>query len=120
MDRVCHTRDSASGFDLHNPLFEETLPPSCDDQRLPFCVRDASVGFNLRFDVLYTHRTRALTDKDSVLLADFVNTTSEPVFDGTLKQALAVQLQQSPFLSIVPEQRVARPSSSWDVLPMKT
>ena len=54
----------------------------------------------------YVNRTPALTDKDTVLLADFVNTTGDPVFDGTLKQALAVQLGQSPFLNIFPEERV--------------
>jgi eukaryotic-like serine/threonine-protein kinase len=54
----------------------------------------------------YMHRAQGLTEKDSILLADFVNTTGEPVFDGTLKQALAVQLQQSPYLNIVPEKRV--------------
>ena len=54
----------------------------------------------------YLKRTPALTDKDTVLLADFVNTTGDPVFDGTLKQALAVQLGQSPFLNIFPEERV--------------
>src|ERR1700686_3164407 len=48
----------------------------------------------------------ALTDKDTILLADFVNTTGDPVFDGTLKQALAVQLGQSPFLDIFSEDRV--------------
>lgn len=50
--------------------------------------------------------TTALTDKDRILLADFVNTTGEPVFDGTLKQALATQLRQSPFLDILSEDRV--------------
>ncbi|HBB88224.1 MAG TPA: hypothetical protein DC047_11460 [Blastocatellia bacterium] len=54
----------------------------------------------------YFNRAQALTDKDTVLLADFINTTGEPVFDGTLKQALAVQLGQSPFLNIYPEERV--------------
>ncbi|MEO7971109.1 MAG: protein kinase [bacterium] len=54
----------------------------------------------------YFHHAQALTDKDTVLLADFVNTTGEPVFDGTLKQALAVQLGQSPFLNIYPEDRI--------------
>jgi hypothetical protein len=44
-----------------------------------------------------------LRARDSVLLTDFVNTTGDPVFDGTLKQALAVQLEQSPFLNIVAE-----------------
>jgi serine/threonine protein kinase len=51
-------------------------------------------------------KSRALTEKDSILLSDFINTTGDPVFDGTLKQALAVQLQQSPFLSIVSDKRV--------------
>ncbi len=47
-----------------------------------------------------------LTEKDFVLLADFVNNTGDPVFDLTLREALAVQLSQSPFLAIVPEDRV--------------
>ncbi len=54
----------------------------------------------------YFNRAQALTDKDTILLADFVNTTGEPVFDGTLKQALAVQLGQTPFLNILPDERV--------------
>jgi serine/threonine protein kinase/tetratricopeptide (TPR) repeat protein len=54
----------------------------------------------------FSHRSPALTEKDTVLLADFVNTTGEPVFDGTLKQALAVQLGQSPFLNIFSDERV--------------
>ncbi len=53
-----------------------------------------------------SRRKPALTEKDTVLLADFTNTTSEAVFDGTLKQALAVQLGQSPYLNIYPEDRV--------------
>jgi eukaryotic-like serine/threonine-protein kinase len=52
--------------------------------------------------------TQKLTEKDSILLADFVNTTGDPVFDGTLKQALAVQLEQSPYLNIVPDQTVRK------------
>ena len=52
--------------------------------------------------------TQKLTEKDSILLADFVNTTGDPVFDGTLKQALAVQLEQSPYLNIAPDQTVRK------------
>jgi serine/threonine protein kinase/Flp pilus assembly protein TadD len=48
----------------------------------------------------------ALTDKDSVLLADFVNKTGDPVFDDTLKQALTIQLSQSPFLNIVSDRKI--------------
>jgi len=52
------------------------------------------------------HFARRLTDKDTIVLADFDNGTGDPVFDDTLKQALAVQLQQSPFLSLVPDQQL--------------
>lgn len=50
-------------------------------------------------------RVVPLTEKDSVLIADFVNTTGDQVFDGTLRHAVAVHLEQSPFLSIVSEER---------------
>ncbi len=49
-----------------------------------------------------------LTDKDVLILADFANTTGDPVFDGTLRQALAIQLEQSPFLKIMDEEQVQR------------
>ena len=52
------------------------------------------------------HQSSKLTEKDSVLLADFVNTTGDAMFDGTLKQALAVQLEQSPYLNLVPDSRI--------------
>jgi serine/threonine protein kinase/tetratricopeptide (TPR) repeat protein len=51
-------------------------------------------------------RAVRLTDRDTIVLADFVNTTGDAVFDGTLKQALAVQLGQSPFLNIFGDDRV--------------
>jgi len=47
-----------------------------------------------------------LTQKDTIVLADFDNTTGDPVFDGALKQALAVQLGQSPFLNILSDRKV--------------
>ena len=47
----------------------------------------------------------ALTEKDTILLTDFVNTTGDPDFDGTLKQGLTVQLEQSPYIRIFPEER---------------
>ena len=55
---------------------------------------------------LYKRNSHPLTERDTVLLTDFVNTTGEPVFDGTLKQALAVNLGQTPFLNLFPEDRV--------------
>jgi serine/threonine protein kinase/Flp pilus assembly protein TadD len=47
-----------------------------------------------------------LTTKDAIVLADFANTTGDPVFDGTLRQGLAAQLEQSPYLNIVSEDKV--------------
>jgi eukaryotic-like serine/threonine-protein kinase len=54
-----------------------------------------------------SHRAPALTDKDTIVLADFVNKTGDPVFDDTLKQALTVDLEQSPFLNILSDRKVA-------------
>jgi serine/threonine protein kinase/tetratricopeptide (TPR) repeat protein len=54
----------------------------------------------------YFHRTPKLTDKDTIVLANFTNTTGVPVFDGTLRQGMAVQLEQSPFLNLVSEERI--------------
>jgi DNA-binding winged helix-turn-helix (wHTH) protein/tetratricopeptide (TPR) repeat protein len=48
-----------------------------------------------------------LTEKDTIVLADFKNTTGDPVFDDTLKQGLRVQLEQSPFLNILSDQKVS-------------
>jgi tetratricopeptide (TPR) repeat protein len=55
-----------------------------------------------------SHRPKALTDKDTVVLADFANSTGDAVFDGTLRQGLAAQLEQSPFLSLVSDERIAQ------------
>jgi eukaryotic-like serine/threonine-protein kinase len=55
---------------------------------------------------LYMKRSHALTEKDAILLTDFVNTTADPLWDGTLKKALAVDLEQSPYLNVFPEQKV--------------
>ena len=49
-----------------------------------------------------------MTEKDAVVLTDFVNSTGDPVFDRTLRQGLAVQPEQSPFLSLVSYQRIQR------------
>ena len=56
----------------------------------------------------YVWHRPVLTEKDTLVLADFSNSTGEPVFDGTLKQALIVQLEQSPFLNVLSDQKVAQ------------
>jgi eukaryotic-like serine/threonine-protein kinase len=49
-----------------------------------------------------------LTEKDTIVLADFTNTTGDPVFDGTLRQGLSAQLEQSPFLSMISDERISQ------------
>ncbi len=56
----------------------------------------------------YFHRSPVLTEKDTVVLADFTNTTGDPVFDGTLRQGLSAQLEQSPFLNLLSDQNAAQ------------
>ena len=65
------------------------------------------------------HRARLLTEKDVILLADFANNTGDPIFDETLKQALLIELRQSPFLKVASDlqveqvlQRMGRPPES--------
>jgi len=60
----------------------------------------------LVFVFMTRKRSAAITEKDAVLLTDFVNTTGDPVFDGTLKKAVAVDLGQSPYVNVVPEQKI--------------
>jgi serine/threonine protein kinase/Tfp pilus assembly protein PilF len=64
------------------------------------------VGLAVGGWLFYSRKAHALTEKDTIVLADFNNTTGDSVFDGTLRQGLAVQLEQSPFLSIVSDQQI--------------
>jgi len=71
----------------------------------------AAVIAALAAGYFYLYRTPQLTDpkltdKDTIVLADFVNTTGDPVFDGTLRQGLMVQLEQSPFLGLISDDRI--------------
>jgi serine/threonine protein kinase len=54
-----------------------------------------------------SHKAVPLTDKDTIVVADFANSTGDAVFDDTLKAALTVALQQSPFLKVISDNKVA-------------
>jgi tetratricopeptide (TPR) repeat protein len=56
--------------------------------------------------LFHSRSAHALTDKDTIVLADFTNTTGDAVFDDTLKQGLSVQLEQSPFLNLLSDRKV--------------
>ena len=68
---------------------------------IPIAVILVAVGV-----FLYLRRAPKLSEKDSILVTDFTNTTGDAVFDGTLRKALTVGLEQSPFLNVVPDQKI--------------
>jgi eukaryotic-like serine/threonine-protein kinase len=69
----------------------------------PACA--AVLGLSIA-GLFYFRRAPKLTNKDTIILADFANSTGDRVFDGTLRQGLSVQLEQSPFLSLVSDERI--------------
>lgn len=69
-------------------------------------IGGAAAAAFLIFQLATTPPSPQLTDEDTVLIADFVNATGDRIFDGTLRQALAVQMAQTPSLNIVSEERI--------------
>jgi serine/threonine protein kinase/tetratricopeptide (TPR) repeat protein len=65
-----------------------------------------AIGVAVGTRLFFAGKVHALTDKDTIVLADFTNTTGDTVFDGSLRQGLSVQLEQSPFLSIISDQQI--------------
>ena len=96
LERLQTGGSQAAASRRHNPLLKYGIA-------VPAAVLLAAFGI-----YFWQQRGRAslLTDKDKIVLADFKNTTGDPVFDGTLRQGLAIQLEQSPFLSLVSDERI--------------
>ncbi len=90
--------------DLEQELTKFTAHPS------PWKVISAAAAILALGAVAYAyiHRAPRLTDKDTIVLADFDNKTGNPVFDETLRQGLVTQLEQSPFLSLLSDQRIQK------------
>jgi tetratricopeptide (TPR) repeat protein len=85
-------------------------PAAARSKRLPWIAGAALIVLALAGAVAayFFHRQPSkLTNEDTIVLADFANATGDPVFDGTLRQGLTAQLEQSPFLSLISEQRIA-------------
>jgi tetratricopeptide (TPR) repeat protein len=74
--------------------------------RTAFAVTLAALALVVAGYVFLTDRAPAFSDRDEILIADFTNTTGETAFDGTLRQALAVNLEQSPYLNVVSQDRI--------------
>ena len=91
-------------------LFRSAVPAGHRTRRrwIGALIGVAALALPLATYVSRSRTTAPLTDMDAIVLADFANTTGETVFDQTLRQGLAVQLGQSPFLTIVPDDRLRR------------
>jgi serine/threonine protein kinase/tetratricopeptide (TPR) repeat protein len=102
-------RDSDSGRSAVATA-EVELKPAAKSTRLRWgAVTGATmlaIGLAVGGWLFYSRKAHVLADKDTIVLADFTNTTGDAVFDGTLRQGLSVQLEQSPFLIIVSDQRI--------------
>jgi DNA-binding winged helix-turn-helix (wHTH) protein len=81
-------------------------PPS---RKWPFLLAVAIAGLvSIAGLLFFLHRPRPLPVTGAIVLADFSNQTKDPVFDGTLRQGLATQLEQSPYLNLVSDERIHR------------
>ena len=101
-------RDSESGRVSATAARVESKP-AAKSVRFRWMVNVAAilvVGLAVCGWLFFSRKAHALTDKDTIVLADFTNATGDPVFDGTLRQGLSVQLEQSPFLSIISDQQI--------------
>ena len=100
-------RDSDSGRAAATAQVESK--PAAKSSRLRWAAAATTVvvmGLAVGGWLFFSRKAHALTDKDTIVLADFTNSTGDAVFDGTLRQGLSVQLEQSPFLSIISDQQI--------------
>ena len=85
------------------------LPGAAKRNRLPLIVGAAALAVAIAAGgYFYTHRAAKLTGEGAIVLADFTNTTGDAVFDDALRQGLAAQLAQSPFLHVLSEQQMSQ------------
>ena len=87
-----------------SPLVEEPRRRSHSRILIPAALFLLAIGVVAFFRF---HRVQALSEKDTIVIADFANSTGDAVFDDTLKQALSVELSQSPFLNILSDEKMA-------------
>jgi serine/threonine protein kinase/tetratricopeptide (TPR) repeat protein len=105
LQRLKRDTESSASVLLH----EATVKSAGRKKRWPAFSAAAILAVALVAGALFLHsrKAHALTETDTIVLADFANSTGNPVFDDTLKQALAVALRQSPFLKVLSDQQVA-------------
>ena len=126
--RYQHASEIRSDLQQLRAVTESTLPTPADPESIATRAREPAISGRNRWKIALpiglillallgavilrlshrrTSQASKLNEKDTVVLADFANSTGDPVFDNTLKQALTVSLRQSPFLNILSDSKVA-------------
>ncbi len=121
LKRLKREMDSGASAALPSQISDSRVPPAAATRTATVAVPPKSkiwrwIGAGAAAVVIaalavgayfYFHRAPVLTSKDSIVIADFTNTTGDPVFDGTLREGLSVQLQQSPYLNLISDEEIA-------------
>jgi Protein kinase domain len=103
LQRVKRDRESHKSLAVTQPLAPRTRTPWIGGAAALILIVTVGAAY------FFLHRRAPkLTEKDTIVLADFTNTTGDPVFDGTLRQGLSAQLEQSPFLNLLSDDRIAQ------------
>jgi serine/threonine protein kinase/tetratricopeptide (TPR) repeat protein len=100
LQRLKRDTEAGSGGPAHAGVAKRSLPIVATVSVVATAMLVAASAY------IFRRPPPKLTDQDSIVLADVVNTTGDPLFDDTLRQGLSVQLAQSPFLRIIPDQRI--------------
>ena len=108
LQRLRRDTDSRKISGVASASGSKVTPPAAPRRRWPW-IAGAAIAFIAVAAAIYFFigkQPAKLTNKDTIVLADFSNTTGDPVFDGTLRQGLSAQLDQSPFLSLISDERI--------------
>src|SRR6266566_3949623 len=110
-----HRDDSKPVLSVHDPEVEQVGPlvevasaSTAPARFRRWWLAAALLLVAVLVSVLVSSRQAALTDKDTVVLADFANSTGDPIFNDALRQGLSSQLEQSPFLNLLSDERIAQ------------
>jgi tetratricopeptide (TPR) repeat protein/predicted Ser/Thr protein kinase len=111
-------RDTSAGVAASRRDSSSSVPATAKPARLRWAIAGVLVGgLAVSGWLFFTRKAHALSEKDTIVLADFTNSTNDAVFDGTLRQGLSAQLEQSPFLSIISDDQIQQTLQMMDQKP---